>query len=319
MRKSECPACGSPHTVKNGKVRGVQTYLCRACGHRFRPRRIPTAEEMWEMYVSRKQTVAEIASACGTSPSTVKRRLRGVTSEWEQPSLSGSGFVHLDATYWGRNSGVLLAIDSRTGRVLYLAFIRHEKVSDYQSAVESIESRGYAVRGIVIDGMPHLFKAFSGRKIQMCQFHMMQIIRRYLTRHPRLLAARELGSLASSMTHAGEGEFTAEYLSWKPKWKDTLERRTECKDGKRRYRHRRLRSAVRSLDFYLPYLFTFQRPDCTGMPNTNNKLEGTFTDLSNNLNSHSGMTEASRERFIAAFFSGDGEENFRENGVWSRP
>ncbi len=38
------------------------------------------------------------------------------------------------------------------------------------------------------------------------------------------------------------------------------------------------------------------------MPNTNNKLEGIFTDLKNNLNNHSGMTIKNRKRFICEFF-----------------
>ena len=63
-----------------------------------------------------------------------------------------------------------------------------------------------------------------------------------------------------------------------------------------------MRSAVRSIDFYLPYLFTFQEPGCEGMPNTNNKIEGVFSDLKKNLNNHCGMNEINRRRFICGFF-----------------
>ena len=38
------------------------------------------------------------------------------------------------------------------------------------------------------------------------------------------------------------------------------------------------------------------------MPNTNNKIEGTFTDLKKNLNNHSGMSQENRKRFIIGFF-----------------
>ena len=68
------------------------------------------------------------------------------------------------------------------------------------------------------------------------------------------------------------------------------------------YTHQRLRAAMNSLNFYLPYLFTYQREDCKGMPNTNNKIEGTFTDLKKNLNNHSGLTMENRKRFISGFF-----------------
>ena len=54
--------------------------------------------------------------------------------------------------------------------------------------------------------------------------------------------------------------------------------------------------------FYLPYLFTFLCSKCAGMPNTNNKIEGTFTDLKKSLNNHTGMSLQNRKRFISGFF-----------------
>lgn len=59
---------------------------------------------------------------------------------------------------------------------------------------------------------------------------------------------------------------------------------------------------MHSIYFYLPYLFTYQKDICVGMPNTNNKIEGTFTDLKKNQNNHSGMNEENRKRFICGFF-----------------
>lgn len=302
MNKSKCPVCGSTHTIKNGKHKGVQTYKCCDCGYRFRNSKLPTDDEIWHLYQDGKQTIEEISALLGTSCSTIKRRLRNITINWEQPSLTGSGYVHLDATYWGRNNGILLALDDQTGKVLYLAFINHERISDYTDAVTSIEARGYKVKGIIIDGIKNLFKAFSGYKIQMCQFHMKQIIKRYLTLNPRLLAARDLKSLMERLTLEGKDDFIKEYEAWKNEWKDTLNKRTELKNGKSHYRHRRLRSAMNSIDFYLPYLFTYQEDGCSGMPNTNNKIEGTFTDLKRNLNDHSGMSETNRKRFVCGFF-----------------
>ena len=302
MNKSKCPLCGSVHTIKYGARNGIQTYKCADCGYRFRNSRLPSDLELWRLYQENKQTVAEMASSLGTSPSTIKRRLRHIVIEWEQPSLSGHGFVHLDATYWGRNDGVLAALDSQAGKILYLAFIRHERISDYQEAVTSIEERGYKIDGIIIDGLQTLFTLFSAYRIQMCQFHMMQIVRRYLTQNPRLLASRALNDIMRNLTSMRKDDFIKEYTIWKETWKNTLDKRSQLKNGKTRFRHRRLRSAVRSIDFYLPYLFTCQEKGCEGMPNTNNKLEGTFTDLKKNLNNHSGMNGENRRRFICGFF-----------------
>jgi hypothetical protein len=197
---------------------------------------------------------------------------------------------------------VLLGLDEETGLPLYVAFIGHERVQDYIDAVRSIEQRGYCIRGIVIDGMQSLFSEFSAYKIQMCQFHMMEIVKRYLTKRPKLIAARELKELVGSLTTRQKNEFEDEYRKWKERWGNTLNRRTTLKSGKTQFTHKRLRSAMHSVDFYLPYLFTYQQPECKGMPNTNNKIEGTFTDLKKNLNNHSGMSKENRKRFISGFF-----------------
>ncbi len=302
MHKSQCPVCGSSHTVKNWKRKGTQVYRCAACGYQFRNSRMPDDPHLWRLYQENKQTVRELSGLLGVSESTIKRRLRNVSIEWEQPRLSGGGFVHLDATYWGHNWGIMLALDDATGNVLYLEFIKSETNADYEAAVRSIEERGYEIKGLVIDGRKSLFGIFSDYKIQMCQFHMKQIVRRYLTLNPKLKSVRSLKDLMDTLTTSSQICFEQKYMSWKEEWKDTLNRRSLLKSGKTQYTHRRLRSAMHSIDFYLPYLFTCQQAACEGMPNTNNKIEGAFTDLKKNLNNHSGMTEGNRKRFIRGFF-----------------
>lgn len=256
------------------------------------------------MYQEDKQTVAEIARKSDVSPSTIKRVLRNITVSWEQPDLAGrSGFVHLDVTYWGHNWGVFLALEEESCRPLYIAFIHHETIADYEKAVKTIADLGYVIKGIVIDGMRSLFDAFSSYKIQMCQYHMLCIVERYLTKNPHLKAARGLKDLMKRLVGMTKDEFLKEYAKWKEDHEHTLNRRSVSKrDGKSHYTHKRLRTAMNSVDFYLPYLFTYQDGSCNGMPNTNNKIEGVFTDLKKNLNNHSGMSESNRRRFISGFF-----------------
>ena len=302
MNKKKCPVCKRNHTIKYGIRKGVQLYLCKDCGYQFRAGAEVSNEELWTVYQQEKQTIKELSVRFNMSVATVKRRLRNIKREWVQPPLTGGGFVHLDVTYWGRNFGVLLALDSETGRPLYVAFVKSESIKDYEDAIISIKERGYTIRGLIIDGKQGLFKSFSGYLIQMCQFHMRQIVKRYLTMNPKMLASRELKSLADRLHRSQEADFKKEYQEWKEKWKNTIAHRSLHKDGKMHYTHRRLRAVMNSIDFYLPYLFTYQRGDCSGMPNTNNKIEGTFTDLKKNLNNHSGLTLENRKRFINGFF-----------------
>lgn len=272
-----------------------------ACGHRFRGGRKLAAAEVWDQYLNGKQTIAEIARHNGVSASTVKRLLATVKFAWRQPKLKGQGVVHLDATYFGRNTGVLLALESGSGRLLYMQHIAHEHISDYQDAVTHIEEAGYQITGVVIDGLQKLFDALRDYRIQMCQFHMVAIIRRKLTKNPQLTAGRELLNLTYRMKTLDRQGFQIEFEAWKKRWHDFLREKTVNEQtGKTIFTHQRLRSAMASLNFYIPYLFTFE--DVPGMPNTNNAIEGTFTDLKKNLRNHPGMSEENRKRMMNGFF-----------------
>ena len=65
-----------------------------------------------------KQTISELSHRFGVSESTIKRRLKDISKSWEQPTIEGCGYVHMDATYWGRGGrswGVWLALDEHSG------------------------------------------------------------------------------------------------------------------------------------------------------------------------------------------------------------
>lgn len=304
MNKKRCPHCSSPITKRNGTRNGVQLYKCQVCGRQFRAGDKLSDERLWSLYQDKKQTALELAFEIGVSRCTISRRLKRINVDWQQPSLQGmSGFVHLDVTYWGHNWGVLLALDDATNKPLYVAFVKSERNTDYELAIQTIRDKGYHIRGIIIDGKRGLFPMFAEYKVQMCQYHMKQIVFRYLTKNPRLKAAIALEVLIMRLTTIKKEDFIKEYTNWKQMWSDVIRKRSVSKrTGKEHYTHRRLRTTMYSIDFYLPYLFTFQEDECIGMPNTNNKIEGTFTDLKKNLNTHSGMSEQNRKRFINGFF-----------------
>ena len=321
MNKKKCPYCGSPITKRNGTRNGVQLYKCQACGRQFRAGEKLSDERLWQLYQEQKQTASEIATTVEVSRSTISRRLKKIDVEWRQPSLRGmSGFVHLDVTYWGHNWGVLLALDNASNKPLYMSFVQAEKNSDYELAIQIIRENGYEIRGIIIDGKRGLFTMFAEYKIQMCHYHMKQIVFRYLTKNPRLKAAIALEVLINRLTKITKDEFIHAYDEWKYTYSDAINKRSTSKrSGKEHYTHRRLRTAMHSIDFYLPYLFTYQEDCCKGMPNTNNKIEGTFTDLKKNLNTHSGMSKQSRKRFINGFFLALESNSANQNSSESKP
>ena len=321
MNRKKCPSCNSPITKRNGKRNGVQLYKCQARGRQFRAGEKPTNELLWYLYQERKQTASEIAEGYGVSRCTINRRLKHIEVGWQQPNLQGmSGYVHLDATYWGRNWGVLAAIDEATSRPLYRAFIKKEKVEDYMLAITTLVKNGYEIKGLILDGVKGVFLAYPNYKIQMCQYHMERIIVRYLTQNPQLAASIALMLLIKRLPQLTRLQFEKEYNEWKKQYDKTLKERSKSTiTGKTSYTHKRLRGAMRSIDFFLPYLFTYQETICDGMPNTNNKIEGIFTDLKKNLNNHSGLSEDSRKRFITGFFLALESKSANQNSSEPKP
>lgn len=296
-----CPSCKSPIVKKNGKRNGTQLYRCNSCGCQFRGKEYLSSTTVWDIYLNERQTIAQIATRCHVSKATVKRRLSDIDMSWCPPEFSGmSGVLHIDCTYFGRNNGVIVAIDSSSGLVLYMKVIGHEKVDDYQTAVDTLLQGGYHIDGIVIDGMQSLFRKFSQYKVQMCHFHMCALIRRKLTKNPKSKAATALKMIVKSLPESKEADFVAEFQKWKKEYGKFLsEKTTNPLTGGWSYTHRRLRSAAYSIDFYLPYLFTYL--SVSGMPNTNNKIEGVFTPLKKSVNTHNGMIEGHRLRVITGF------------------
>jgi hypothetical protein len=96
--------------------------------------------------------------------------------------------------------------DVLSSKKLWRKYIHNEKLIDYQEGIDFIQSNNYQVRGIVCDGFKGLFKQFVGFNVQMCQRHQIDIVRRYLTRYPKLPAGKELYFLTKNITKLSEKE-----------------------------------------------------------------------------------------------------------------
>jgi hypothetical protein len=255
---------------------------------------------LWQEYSSKKQTYRDLADSYSVSESTMKRRLRGIKEEFECKDFPVDGIVLMDSTCFGKNWGVVVLKDSLSGKKLWRKYVRNEKLIDYQEGIDFIQSKNYKIRGIVCDGFKGLLKQFSGFQVQMCQRHQIDIVRRYLTRYPKLPAGKELYLLTGNITKIPEKEFVTQFSVWQEKWIDFLNERTKNElTGKTHFTHKKLRSARLSIKRNLPYLFVYENIE--GMPNTNNSLEGTFTALKNRLRNHNGMSKENRKRFIDGF------------------
>jgi hypothetical protein len=297
-------------TVKNGFKFNKQSYLCKTCGKQFVSRKEIDIKAVWHDYVFGKQTLAQLSLRYHLSHDTIRRKLDSIRI----PRIISSRkdvVVLIDTTYWGHNFGVVVFKDWRTKRILWRKFVRYETLADYKDGVEWLEDHKFKIEGIVCDGLRGMFQQLSRYRVQMrctelvevCQYHQLRIIQRYLTRSPELPASIELLSIANTLSHTDKESFIGSFETWCERWDTFLKERTRDKQtGKSRYVHKKLRSAYLSLKRNMPYLWTWYDYIEIGIPNTNNALEGMFTDLKTKMRNHAGLSKERRKMFIDGYF-----------------
>ena len=210
--------------ISHGRWGTHKRYLCKNCGSSFTGKRHISKEQIWDLYQS-GLSQAKIAEALGVSPSTIKRRLQEVSVDFKTPILS-EGVVHIDATYWGRTQGLIVALDDKSGCVLYREWISHESKVDYATALRKIGEGGYKILAVVTDGGVGLDVALKHFPTQMCQYHFIAIIRRKLTLRPKLPASQELLALAMSVGKMSRITFCSQLKKWESKWDTFLKEKT---------------------------------------------------------------------------------------------
>ena len=210
--------------------------------------------------------------------------------------------VLMDTTYWGRVLGVMLFKDDITKENLLKYYVKNETNSIYREGIEELKSRGYIIKAIVCDGRRGLIQSFENIPVQMCQFHQASIVRRYITKNPRMPAAIELKEITALMKQTDKESFEGALNEWYDRWKPFLNERTiNEKTGKSFYTHKRLRSAYRSLRTNLKWLFTWYDHIELNIPNTTNAIDGHFADLKNKLRNHNGLSIERKKKFIDEF------------------
>jgi len=122
------------------------------------------------------------------------------------------------------------------------------------------QSKGFIISAIVIDGRVGVKALFSYIPVQMCHFHQMAIINRYLTRRPKFQAGKQLRSIAMTLCETTVNDLRDALEQWHNRWQIFLKEKTlTAETNYWHYTHRRLRAAYRSLKNNLPFLFTFQK------------------------------------------------------------
>jgi hypothetical protein len=84
----------------------------------------------------------------------------------------------------------MLFKDNITKENLLKYYVKYETNLAYIQGIETLQKRGFTILAIVCDGRKGLIQSFKDTPVQMCQFHQTAIIRRYLTKKPKLKASQ---------------------------------------------------------------------------------------------------------------------------------
>ncbi len=291
---------------KNGKREKKQRYKCNNCGYIFenkRRKKTTLNTQLWHKYVHENQTIKSLSKQHKLSNKNVRKILDNYKLKKANIRIEKCVLI-MDTCYFKRDFGVMVFRNNRDRRNIYWKYLEHETLAEYISGVEHIKLTRWDVLGIVCDGKRGLFKAFGVIPVQMCQFHQVAIIQRYITRNPRLQPGIELKEITLQLTELTKEEFVFIMNKWHNKWKEFLKEKTYSELTKKwHYTHRRLRSAYRSLKTNMPYLFTYLNDPKLEIPNTTNSIEGMFSNLKTKLRVHSGIKAWRKKKIINEILS----------------
>jgi len=183
---------------------------------------------------------------------------------------------------------------------LWWRFIEQEKLIYYKQGHRFLVEKGYTILSVTIDGFRGLPDTFKPYPIQFCHFHQKQIIRRYVTKNPRLQAGIDLKEVTEMLGQLSEAEFTQYLKAYLYRYKDFLNEKTLNPHTKRyNFTHPRLRSAINSLIRNLLHLFTYQKYPDLNIPTTTNTLEAHFSHIKDVTRVHRGLKRSIKQKMIA--------------------
>jgi hypothetical protein len=261
-------------------------------------------EKLWKEYVWGKQSLSDLKESTHHSHVWVRKQLDSVSVPVSH-GVPHPVVIGTDTTFWGRSYGVCVFRIPREKQNIWWNEVEKEIMANYYYGRKILEERGWTFLGAVVDGRKGLTTVFKDIPVQICQFHQMKQVTKYLTRKPETLAGQELRSIMLQLPQSNEKDFTKLLTDWKKEYGYILTDKTLI-TGTRRwyYTYKKVRSAYLSMERNLPYLFTYLNYPKLNIPNTTNSLDGSFSHLKAKLSIHRGMRKDRRYKMISEILRG---------------
>ena len=256
-------------------------------------------QQLWNDYTHGKQTLIELGEKHGRTSWWVRTRLdqcrASIPNIIPEPTI-----IVPDTTFWGRSYGVCVFRSWNLKRNIWWNEVPGEKVAHYYYGRKMLEERGWVFLAAVVDGRRGLATVFRDIPVQVCHFHQMKNVTKYLTRRPETLAGQELRVITLKLPKSNEKEFTKLLNDWYANWKDFIKEKTYVLGTKHwYYTHKKVRSAYKSLETNLPFLFTYQKYPELNIPNTTNTIDGYFASVKKKVAQHHGLRKDRRYKVIS--------------------
>ena len=298
--QKRCKKCKSEEIKKDWFKRWKQRYKCKCCWHVFQNKtRAKNIEinQIWNDYCFWKQTYSQLAEKYWENIKTIQKKLD--TFEFVSPIVKAREIILLMDTTYFWDLWIMAFKDYESKKIINYKIVSNENNTDYKNWVKELQEQWWIIKAIVCDWRKWLLWWFSDIPTQMCNFHQVAIIRRYITKKPILEANIELKLLTELLTKTDKESFTFWLWEWHEKHKDFLSEKVIWKDWKSYYLHKKTRSAYLSLKNHLKYLFVwYDYVWQIEIPNTTNWLEWAFGHIKAKVSLHRWLKKERKIKLI---------------------
>ncbi|WP_446685282.1 transposase, partial [Gallibacterium melopsittaci] len=127
-----CPFCQNQTIKKHGIRNKIQRYKCNTCNKTFTYQKKLNPEQIWQDYSEGKQTYKALTIKYHCSERTIQRYLEKAPKALLNFPTKSSLNLIIDTTFFHRDFGVLVMIDSPSGHVIYHQIVKTEKDEYYK-------------------------------------------------------------------------------------------------------------------------------------------------------------------------------------------
>ena len=253
--------------------------------------------QLYKDWSIHKQTYKELSIKYKISKRTVQKYLD--IECFKKPIIEAKEIILLiDTTYFG-HIWLMVFKDKESKKVLHHRIVGYETNEEYKQWVYEIQKEWWIIKAIVCDGRRWLLWWFGDIPTQMCHFHQIQIVRRYITKKPVLQANKDLKFIVDRLHRTEKEWLKLELERWYKKHEWFIKEKWVSSTWKKYYIHRKTRSAYFSLKRNLEYLFVYHDYLWTlDIPNTTNWLEWMFWHMKYKVTLHRWLREDRKLKLI---------------------